>query len=376
MRWRERVTVRRPEELSPAEWTRWTALQREAHSRGATQLANPFLAPEFALAVSRHRPGVRVAVLAEDGEPAGFLPFERHRWGVGRALGLGLSDCQGVVHRAGLRWDAAELLRRCGLVGWEFDHLAEGQLPFTAGRTATFPSPVIDLHHGWQHYAAHLRRHRPSLLRGSRAKERRLARRVGEVRYVHDERDHAALRTLMAWKSAQYRRTGRGDRFARPWIVRLLTELFDTRTETFRGRLSVLYAGDRPVAAHFGLATPEVLVNWFPAYDPEFARFSPGILLHLRMAEAATADGVAYLDLGRGSRRYKDELKTREIPVSEGWVGRAHPVALAYRAVTAPARFLRNTVTSQPRLFAPADRMLRTVGRIRTRVSGTPVKDV
>lgn len=38
------------------------------------------------------------------------------------------------------------------------------------------------------------------------------------MRFVLDEREPEALRTLMGWKSAQYRRTGRRDRFAKPWI--------------------------------------------------------------------------------------------------------------------------------------------------------------
>lgn len=65
------------------------------------EYANPFLSPEFAIGVGRHRGGARVAVLREGGEPVGFLPFERNALGVGRAIGLGLSDCQALVHRPG-----------------------------------------------------------------------------------------------------------------------------------------------------------------------------------------------------------------------------------------------------------------------------------
>jgi CelD/BcsL family acetyltransferase involved in cellulose biosynthesis len=64
--------------------------------------------------------------------------------------------------------------------------------------------------------------------------------------------------------------------------------------------LSVLRADGRPVAAHFGLRTERVPACWFPAYDPAFAKYSPGLILHLRMAEAAAADGTAYPDPGRG----------------------------------------------------------------------------
>ncbi|MEV5320050.1 GNAT family N-acetyltransferase [Streptomyces sp. NPDC052687] len=360
------ISVYRPGELTAADRAAWTALQAKAHLHGAPQLANPFLSPEFALAVGRYRRGVRIAVVREGGEPAAFLPFQRSAAGVGRAVGLGLSDAQGVVHRPGFTWDAGRLLRACGLAVWEFDHLVDGQRPFEAGISGTFPSPVMDVDQGYDTYLAGLRERSPKFTRTTLAKERKLDRDTGGLRYVHDERDPAALRTLMEWKSAQYRRTGRSDRFAQDWITDLVRHLFHTRTDRFAGNLSVLYADGRPVAAHFGLRSERVLACWFPAYDPAFAKYSPGLILHLRMAEAAAADGIAYLDLGRGRKEYKESLKTRDIRVSEGWVTRRHPVALGHRARRAPVRALRNAVVSRPELFEPADRLLKRVGKIRS----------
>ncbi|MET7883864.1 GNAT family N-acetyltransferase [Streptomyces avermitilis] len=360
------ISVYRPGELSAADRAAWTALQSKAPPDGSPELANPFLSPEFTLAVGRCRRGVRIAVAREDGEPAAFFPFQRTATGVGRAVGLGVSDCQGLVHRPGFTWDAHELLQACGLSLWEFDHLVAGQAPFAAGAAGTFPSPVMDVDQGYEAYLRGLRARSPKFTRTTLAKERRLGRDAGGVRYVHDERDPAALRTLMAWKSAQYRRTGRSDRFAHAWITHLVQQLFHSRSEPFAGILSVLYADDRPVAAHFGLRSERVLACWFPAYDPAYAKYSPGLILHLRMAEAAAADGIAYLDLGRGQKDYKDSLKTREIAVSEGWVTRRHPIAFGHRAHRAPVRALRNAVLSRPELFEPADRILKRMGKIRS----------
>ncbi|MFF8898352.1 GNAT family N-acetyltransferase [Streptomyces lydicus] len=360
------VTVQHPHELSGADRAAWTALQSAAPSQGAPQLANPFLAPEFALAVGRCRGGVRIAVIREDGRPAAFLPFHRSPLGVGRAVGLGVSDAQGLVHRPGFRWDARELLGACGLSVLEFDHLVDGQQPFRNASLRPHASPVIDVDQGYEAYLERLRGQSPKFVRTTLAKERKLGRDVGPVRYVHDERDPEALRTLARWKSAQYRRTGRSDRFAQPWIVRLVRDLFHTRTDSFAGLLSVLYAGDRPIAAHFGPRTRSVLSCWFPAYDAELAKYSPGLVLHLRMAEAAAAASMAYLDMGRGKAEYKDSLKTRELRVAEGWVMRPHPVALGHWAHRAPVRALRNAVLARPELRDPADRLLKRVGRIRS----------
>ncbi|MFF0462077.1 GNAT family N-acetyltransferase [Streptomyces mexicanus] len=361
------ISVYRPGELTAADRAAWTAMQSKAHLHGSEELGNPFLSPEFALAVGRCRRGVRIAVAREGGEPAAFFPFQRSAAGVGRAIGLGVSDAQGVVHRPGFTWDARELLRACGLAVWEFDHLVTGQQPFQAAATGAFPSPVMDVDQGYDSYLRELRARSPKFTRTTLAKERKLGRDAGPVTYVHDERDPAVLRTLMGWKSAQYRRTGRSDRFAHEWITHLVTRLFHTRSEPFAGILSVLYADGKPVAAHFGLRTERVLACWFPAYDPAYAKYSPGLVLHLRMAEAAAADGIAYLDLGRGQKEYKDSLKTRELQVFEGWVTRRHPVAIGHRARRAPVRALRNVVLSRPELFEPADRILKRMGKIRSR---------
>ncbi|MFE9021513.1 GNAT family N-acetyltransferase [Streptomyces sp. NPDC007808] len=360
------ISVYRPGELGSADRAAWTAMQSKAHLQGSPELGNPFLSPEFALAVGRCRRGVRIAVVREGGEPAAFFPFQRTPTGVGRAIGLGVSDAQGVVHRPGFTWDARELLKACGLAVWEFDHLVEGQTAFAAQATGQYPSPVMDVDRGYETYLSQLRERSPKFTRTTLAKERKLGRDHEDVRYVHDERDPAALRTLMAWKSAQYRRTGRSDRFAHEWITQLVEHLFHSRSEPFAGILSVLYADGKPIAAHFGLRTERVLACWFPAYDPAFSKYSPGLVLHLRMAEAAAADGIAHLDLGRGQKEYKDSLKTRELTVSEGWVTRRHPVALGHRARRAPVRALRNTVQARPELFEPADRLLKRVGKIRS----------
>ena len=87
----------------------------------------------------------------------------------------------------------------------------------------------------------------------------------------------------------------------------------------------MIYAGDRPVAGHFGLRTATTLVGWFPAYDPEFARYSPGIVHHLRMAEHAAGSGLQQVDMGKGGREYKGWLKSGDLFVAEGRVSRPSP---------------------------------------------------
>ncbi|MFE3599981.1 GNAT family N-acetyltransferase [Streptomyces sp. NPDC059142] len=372
-----RLRVVAPAELDTAEIESWRELRATS---GAP--ANPFMEPEFTLAVGRVRPGARVAVVREataaptasgrgTGEPVGFFPYERGPLGRGRAIGLGVSDCQGGVFRDGLRLTARELLSGCSLAAWEFDNLEAGQrlfVPPGTGEPGGFESPVIEVGEGYEAYEAALRVRSPKFFRTTAAKERRLGRRTaGEVRFVFDERDPAALRTLMEWKSAQYRRTGRRDRFAKEWISALVRQLATTRTPGCSGVLSVLYVADRPVAAHFGLRSRTVLSCWFPAYDPEFARYSPGLILHLRMARAAAAAGIGVLDLGRGPAEYKDALKTGGLRVHEGAVTRPGARAALYHLGREPVRRAHGFVRERPRLAAYTKAALNRVGRLRDR---------
>jgi Acetyltransferase (GNAT) domain/DegT/DnrJ/EryC1/StrS aminotransferase family len=107
-------------------------------------------------------------------------------------------------------------------------------------------------------------------------KQGKLEREQGPLRFLFDTSDGDLLDILMRWKSAQYRRTGRLDRFARPATVRLVRDLLQTRAPVCSGTLSVLYAGRRPVAIHLGLRSASTLACWFPTYDVTLARYSPG----------------------------------------------------------------------------------------------------
>ncbi|MFE9920089.1 GNAT family N-acetyltransferase [Streptomyces sp. NPDC005774] len=357
-----RTRVLRLEELGEGERERWREL------RAATEAPrSPFMEPEFATAVSRVRPQARVAVLYEgaSAEPAGFLPYERGALGQGRAIGLGVSDCQGAVLRPGLAPATDELLRACSVSSFAFDNLEADQalfVPHAAEEHATF---VIDVEKGYETYETVLRAQSPKFLKTTLAKERRLGRQAGPVRFVFDERDPAALRALIGWKSAQYRRTGRRDRFAQEWITRLVGHLAGTRAPECTGTLSVLYAGDRPVAAHFGLRSASVLACWFPAYEPEFAKFSPGLVLHLRMAEAAAGEGIGLLDMGRGPAEYKDSLKTGERAVYEGEATRPGLGAALQLLRREPARRAHGFVVARPRLASLASRTLKGTARLR-----------
>jgi CelD/BcsL family acetyltransferase involved in cellulose biosynthesis len=366
-----RISVVRPGDLGPSEIASWRSMQRSTSSLG-----NPFLSPEFAIAVDQFRPDARVAVLSDGPSIAGFFPFERRSLGSGVPIAAGLTDCQGLIHTPGLEWDPRQLLRACRLSAWRFDHLVAGQGPFEKYRAETMQSPVIDLTGGFDSYYRKVAVKSPQLRRNVERKARKLAREVGELRFVPDSSDISVLRTLMALKSDQYRRTAQVDVFARPWITGLIETLFASNGSHFSGLLSVQYAGDVPLAAHFGLRCGPVLAHWFPVYDTRFSRYSPGMILHLRLAEVAPGLGIRLIDMGTGTKRYKEELKTGDICVGTGVVTRRSPLAAAHKARDAAGQWAVRTIKGYPHLFAAAVSLRRAYRQARNELRPCSVPEL
>jgi CelD/BcsL family acetyltransferase involved in cellulose biosynthesis len=352
-----KIMVVHPSELGEPELARWRCFQRAQPT-----LANPFLSPEFTLAVGRLRHQVRVAVLCDGPQTVGFFPFELRAFGVGVPLAAGINSCQGLVHASGLEWDPQHLLRACGLAVWKFDHLMEGQKPFEYYHRLRSPSPIMDLSGGYEAFLA--RQHRKSSmpnggivrmsLKELASKERRLVRDVGDIRFAFDSSDPQALRTLMAWKATQCQRTGATDVFARRWVVGLLEEMLETRTDHFAGLLSELYAGDELVALQFGLRCGPVLAGWHLTYNTALRRYSPGLIQILHLAEAASASGIHRIDMGRGAAPYKSMFSSEDLFVAEGQVVRRSLGAPLQAVRYASERGLRRFVREHPPLLRAA----------------------
>lgn len=293
----------------------------ELHA-GERLFESPFFHPEFTRLVAAARDDVHVAILGDEGDPAGFFAFQRDRRGVGRPVGWGLNDYQGVVVRPGVDWDARELIRACGLRWFEFDHVLAAQEQFAAHRTGLAASPAIELPDGFEAYEKQQREAGSKAIKKLRSRWRRLERDHGPVRFELDCRDPELLATLLRWKSARFESTGAADLLARPWFRDVVEAAFGASADGFDCPLSVLWAGDRPVSMHLGPRSRSVWHYWQPAHDgdPELARTSPGMLLILAMAEHAEELGVRALDFGKGDARHKLDFANAEVSLVEGWV--------------------------------------------------------
>ncbi|WP_246083342.1 GNAT family N-acetyltransferase [Nonomuraea diastatica] len=300
------------------------------------------------------------------GNFAAFFPFERGRGGAGSAVAPWVSLCHGVVHRPEVMVDARRLLEGAGLHVWRFGCLTGGQPWFSGFAGTRMETAVIDLSDGFPAYMAQLRERSPKFLKSTLYKERKLGRDLGVASLDLDVADEQQFRLLRRWKSGQYRAKGRPDRFSKAWMVELVEQPHATSGPDFAGQLTMLYASGRPVAGHVGIRTATTLVGWFPAYDPALARYSPDLIQHVRMAEAAAAAGVCTIDLSvKADSEYKDALSNTTGFVASGAARRPTGTACLHHLRAAPADRLRRLVLETPTLYRRADRMMRWFGRLR-----------
>jgi CelD/BcsL family acetyltransferase involved in cellulose biosynthesis len=302
----------------------WASVQEVEPS-----LASPFFRPEFTQIVGAARTDVDVAVIHDAGTDQIFFPFQRTRFGRGRPVGGRLSDYHGIVARGDPALDAVTLVRSCGLQSWDFDAAVGTQSLFRPFRFRTRTSPCIDLSRGFAAFVDDRVGAGSDQVADVQKQVERIASDVGPVRFEVHVEDSASLELLLSWKSEQYRRTGAVDIFAYPWVREVVRRIHATRSRGFAGVLSMLFVSDEAVAAHLGLRSQTVWHYWLPAYDRRFSRYSPGLILLLKMAEAAPGLGLGQIDLGKGDALYKSRLANASVELSEGAVAASQVARIA-----------------------------------------------
>ena len=110
-------------------------------------------------------------------------------------------------------------------------------------------------------------------------------------------------------------------------------------------RLLSVEAGGKPVAVELDFVHGDRVFLFKGAFDPEFAAFSPGQLLHHKVFEDGLADDVVVFDFCRGDAAYKRRWATGERHLATVTLSRTGlPGALArqrFRAGRAVARRLQ-----------------------------------
>ncbi len=152
-------------------------------------------------------------------------------------------------------------------------------------------------------------------------------REIGPIRFEADVVDDELLDQVIDLKRAQYQATGARDYFADTRRIAMARRILHTRDADFGGVLSAVYAGDRLLAAHFGMRASGVLHWWFPVYDPAFSALAPGWILlrelvspHLKWVYIGSTSAAARTTTSGGPRPARRPCaRDTSRPARSGW---------------------------------------------------------
>ncbi len=322
---------------------RWNKLQASNPT-----LDSPLFSAGFMRAAAQERHGIEVAVIESAGSVIGFLPYCRQHNNVAMPVAGSFTDFQGVISAPGTSIDIRKVLRSCRLAAWQFDHLVVGDESLEPFQWAFAESPYMDLSQGFDAFRDSCRNRGGKEMAEVLRKERKLEREVAPIRMEIESTNCHVFDTLIDWKRQQLGRQKRSDCFRPEWVLPFLNRILHTHGETLRPVLSAMYVGEKLAAINFGLRNGPVLHGWITAFNPEFHKFSPGLMLIVKLARQAEELGIERIDMGRGDESFKRNFSSGVTQVAEGAVDRRLVVGAMQHGWVRGKELLRGTPLSRP----------------------------
>ncbi len=310
------VEIRSLDELTPDEGAQWNDW-----ARADPDLSSPYFRWEFARTAGTICPGSAVAVFKRDGRVVGYYPHQR-RGGTIQPLAAPMNDYHGIIGPKDQKpsmQEAARLLGapRFAAAAWI------GEAPEQMPRHHSVVSVVPD-EGGFDAWYARRRKAFPKYFKDKERSRRGLDGAFKTVEIEIGLHDHALLERLIIEKSEQYRRTGLHDIFACGWTGQVLHALMDSDGEDgFGASMAVLRVDGRVVAMEYSMHAGRHFHLWFPVYNQEVARWSPGIVLTQETIRLGSERGYRTFDYGVGvGGYYKKYYDDGGLATAEGVVAR------------------------------------------------------
>ena len=209
-------------------------------------------------------------------------------------------------------------------------------------------SPILDISDGW---GAAYRAKTTSKKRNFHQRRRRQLSELGKIEIDVARREEELVPALQeAFRLHRLRWEGRpdGSRFATPVGVEFHTAAIRALSRLEMPRIVTLKLDGKAIAFHYYFAFCERMYVHRLAFDPQYARCSPGLVNTLDALESASGEGLKLVEFLGADERYKVELADRFEPMHQGFGvagtlgGRAAAAALL-RAVQ-----LRRTLKRTP----------------------------
>jgi CelD/BcsL family acetyltransferase involved in cellulose biosynthesis len=318
----------------------------------------------------RRRLAVHVA--HEDGRLTGALPlFVERRFGVrvAHVIGQDAAALADVLVAPGADPATAErLLERAASdadLADVFGLAADSVLARRMRLIQRAEAPVLDIGEGWD---AVYRERTSSKRRNLHRRRRRQLQELGELTFTVAREPAAlaaALEEAFRLHEARWRDRPEASGFATAAGRRFHRAALEALASAGVARIALLGVGGRAVACNYFFVLGDRMYFHELAFDPQFARWSPGQVTTLDTLAAAAAEGIARVEFLGGAERYKLELADRLEPLYQGLglaSGRRGRAAVAVRTAAWQGR-QRLKRTPVRRLYyqglAPARRVAR-----------------
>lgn len=279
-----------------------------------TKLKHAFLTPEFAQACFDANFNIKVSFLtAETGEIAIF-PYQfssqfheliRYAYRVGDIM----NDYMAIITQHNDVFPITKVVEVLRLNGIDFSHLLlENAFNYShniGGKNIT--GHKIDLQDGEQSYFDQLLKTKKKFYKDT---ERQIKRIENENEPLHfniriTDNEDEIIDFIIDKKREQYKRTKGENAFQNPSNEKLLHKLVTHSSDYCRPVISSLHSGNDWIAYHYGLQCKDDLHLWFPVYNENYKRYSPGRILLWKMIQNAHQMKISSLDYGQGDSREK-----------------------------------------------------------------------
>lgn len=323
-----------PGALTPAEIQSWNlALE------GSAEFDSAFYSYGFARACEDIGCDVYITLATnERGALAGVFAFQKKPGfdgivGLGERPGGSMNDYSGpmVFSEVASVLTETDFIEASGLAAFDISHAPARPSGPGEDVEAADGGPVTCLAQGFTAWWDTFNEEKKSRASDLGRRGRKIERDFGPLcMTLEAEVTAALLDEIIDEKRRQYHQRDASDVFDDDRNYRLIHRLAKGDDPLCRLVVSTLYAGDTWAASHIGLRCGSVLHYWFPVFNEDLKRSSPGRLLILEMLRAMPQSGLDLLDYGLGESRTKLEFANEVRPFIKGsWVARGAGGVLA-----------------------------------------------
>lgn len=308
-----KIEILAPDALTEEDIVAW-----EGFTARRKDMVGPYFDVRYVSAIGASVPDAYIVRFRDAaGAIIGFFPYQI-RGRVIQPLGAPLTDYHGIIGDSDLKVDYRHLLKALKADRLEFQGWVGDMGP--QSRTLSMVTQMADLSDGYEAYFARQKAEHNKFFKNVGRCQRNVEKDFGGFEFSFERVTPDILQWVIDQKRDQYVRSGMHDVFGCGWTLKLLSQLARHQDEGFGLRVGVFRNQGELVAAEICLIRFDYMHFWFPAYSEAYYRYSPGILLSLRIMEHMAAQGVTKVDFGAGGEVYKHTMTSPAQVCLEGHI--------------------------------------------------------